>query len=180
MERGAGHQTEYMYSDRYEQIMNKLFIGRVCIVSVLSIFFFLLFYDFPLKTQGVVYLEFVKYPLGLQRNTQVFAKCNVCMSSIRFPVNSYSSQLVLKSIHSHFGQFVLIDLVKSYSFGQIVFIVWSLFGQFVLILVNSSSLWSTRSHIFGQFVLILVPLFWEEIKCLLGLIQQAINKTKVL
>ena len=52
-----------------------------------------------------------------------------------FPVNSYSSQFVLKSIRTHFGQFVLKILVNSYSFGQ--FVLMS--GQFVLILVNSYS-----------------------------------------
>ena len=57
-----------------------------------------------------------------------------------FPVNSYSSQFVLKSICTHFGQFVLKILVNSYSFGQ--FVLMS--GQFVLILVNSYSFWSIR------------------------------------
>ena len=46
------------------------------LLSVLSIFFFL-FYDFNLNTQDFVYLEFVMYQLGLHRNLQVFAKCNV-------------------------------------------------------------------------------------------------------
>ena len=45
------------------------------------------------------------------------------------------SQFVLKSIRTHFGQFVLKILVSSYSFGQ--FVLMS--GQFVLILVNSYS-----------------------------------------
>ena len=45
------------------------------------------------------------------------------------------SQFVLKSIRTHFGQFVLKILVNSYSFGQ--FVLMS--GQFVLILVNSYS-----------------------------------------
>ena len=61
---------------------------------------------------------------------------------IGFPVNSYSSQFVLKSIRTHFGQFVLKILVNSYSFGQFVLMSWSIrthFGQFVLILVNSYS-----------------------------------------
>ena len=73
-----------------------------------------------------------------------------------FPVNSYSSQLVLKSTRTHFGQFLLIDLVTSYSFGQFVLIVWSIrthFDQFVLTLVNSfSHFWSIRSH-FGISIL---------------------------
>ena len=59
-----------------------------------------------------------------------------------FPVNSYSSQFVLKSIRTHFGQFVLKILVNSYSFGQ--FVLMS--GQFVLILVNSYSFWSIRTQ----------------------------------
>ena len=71
-------------------------------------------------------------------------------SIIGFPVNSYSSQLVLI-----FGQFILIDLVNSTSFGQFVLTVWSIrthFGQFVLILINSySCFWSVRSH-FGTFI----------------------------
>ena len=48
--------------------------------------------------------------------------CNT-LGSFRLPVNSYLSRLVRKSVSSHFGQFVLIDLVNSYSFGQFVFIV---------------------------------------------------------
>ena len=60
----------------------------------------------------------------------------------RVPVNSYSSQFVLKSIRTHFGQFVLKILVNSYSFGQ--FVLMS--GQFVLILVNSYSFWSIRTQ----------------------------------
>ena len=65
-------------------------------------------------------------------------------------MNSYSSQLVLKSARSHFGQFGLIDLVNSYSFGQFILTVRSI----RTILLNSSSFWSTRT----QFVLILEPL----------------------
>ena len=52
------------------------------------------------------------------------------------------SQFVLKSIRTHFGQFVLKILVNSYSFGQ--FVLMS--GQFVLILVNSYSFWSIRTQ----------------------------------
>ena len=59
-----------------------------------------------------------------------------------FPVNSYSSLFVLKSIRTHFSQFVLKILVNSYSFGQ--FVLMS--GQFVLILVNSYSFWSFRTQ----------------------------------
>ena len=57
---------------------------------------------------------------------------------------SVSSQIVLKSTCSHFGQ-LLIDLVNSYSFGQFILTVRSIrthFGQLVLM-------------VFGQFVLIL-------------------------
>ena len=39
-------------------------------LSVLSILFSL-FYCFSLNTQGFVYLEFVKYQLGLHRNVQL-------------------------------------------------------------------------------------------------------------
>ena len=65
------------------------------------------------------------------------------------PVNSYSSQFVLKSARSHFGLFVLIDLVNSYSFGLFVLIVRSVcthFGQPVLMF-------------FGRFVFVLAPLY---------------------
>ena len=37
---------------------------------------------FHLSTQDFVYLEF-KYQLGIYRNVQVFAKCNVCISAIQ-------------------------------------------------------------------------------------------------
>ena len=52
------------------------------LVSVLNIIFFL-FYDINLNTQDFVYLEFVRYQLGLRRNMPVFAKCNVCISAIQ-------------------------------------------------------------------------------------------------
>ena len=52
------------------------------LLSGLSIFSFF-FYDFNLNTQGFVYLEIVKYQLGLHRNVQVFVKCNVCISAIQ-------------------------------------------------------------------------------------------------
>ena len=68
--------------------------------------------------------------------------CSKHRSWERFPVNSYSSQFVLKSIRTPFGQFVLKILVNSYSFGQ--FVLMS--GQFVLILVNSYSFWSIRTQ----------------------------------
>ena len=52
------------------------------LLSVLSIFFSL-FYDCNLNTQCFVYLEFVKYQLGLHRNVQVFVKCNVYIYTIQ-------------------------------------------------------------------------------------------------
>ena len=52
------------------------------LLSVLSIFLFP-FYDFNLNTHGCIYLEFVKYQLGLHRNVQTFAKCNGCISAIQ-------------------------------------------------------------------------------------------------
>ena len=63
-------------------------------------------------------------------------------SVIFFFYNSYSSQFVLKSIRTHFGQFVLKILVNSYSFDQ--FVLMS--GQFLLILVDSYSFWSIRTQ----------------------------------
>ena len=56
----------------------------------------------------------------------------------RYGVNSYSSQFVLKSIRTHFGQFVL-------SFRSIRTHLLK-FSQLVLILVNSYSVWSIRTH----------------------------------
>ena len=75
------------------------------------------------------------------------SKIVICLDSFsihiyRFPVISYPSQFVLKSICTHFGQLVLKSLVNSYSFGQ--FVLMS--GQFVLILVNSYSFWSIRTQ----------------------------------
>ena len=52
------------------------------LLSVFSILY-LSFYDLNLNTQGFEYLEFDKYQLGLYRNVQVFAKCNVCISAIQ-------------------------------------------------------------------------------------------------
>ena len=43
----------------------------------------LFFYDFKLNIQGFVYIEFVKYQLGLHRNVHVIAKCNICLSAIQ-------------------------------------------------------------------------------------------------
>ena len=52
------------------------------LLSVLSFFSFF-FYDFNLNIQCFVYLEIVKYQLGLHRNVRVFAKCNECISAIQ-------------------------------------------------------------------------------------------------
>ena len=41
------------------------------------------FCNVNLNTQDFVYLEFVKYQMGLRRNMPVFAKCNVYMSAVR-------------------------------------------------------------------------------------------------
>ena len=56
---------------------------------------------------------------------------------VRYGVNSYSSQFVLKSIRTHFGQFVL-------SFRSIRTHLIK-FSQLVLILVDSYSVWSIRT-----------------------------------
>ena len=56
--------------------------GRhVCIIAGLKInillsvlIFFFLFYDFDLNAQGFVYLEIVKYQLGLHRKVRVLVK----------------------------------------------------------------------------------------------------------
>ena len=56
----------------------------------------------------------------------------------RYGVNSYSCQFVLKSIRTHFGQFVL-------SFRSIRTHLIK-FSQLVLILVDSYSVWSIRTH----------------------------------
>ena len=52
------------------------------LLSVLSIFVFL-FYECNQNTQCFVYLEFVKYQLGLHRSMQVFAKYNVYIYAIQ-------------------------------------------------------------------------------------------------
>ena len=55
-----------------------------------------------------------------------------------YGVNSYSSQSVLKSIRTHFGQFVLgFRSIRTHLLK---------FSQLVLILVNSYSVWSIRTH----------------------------------
>ena len=71
-------------------------------------------------------------------------------SYLRYAVNSYSSQFVLMSIRTHFGQFVL-------SF-------WSIrthpikFSQLVLILVDSYSVWSIRTHTKNMILMIYIIL----------------------
>ena len=52
------------------------------LVFVLNIIFFL-FYDVNLNTQDFLYLEIVKYQLGLRRNMSVFSKCNVCIAAVQ-------------------------------------------------------------------------------------------------
>ena len=64
-----------------------------------------------------------------------------------YGVNSYSSQFVLKSIRTHFGQFVL-------SFRSIRTHVIK-FSQLVLILVDSYSVWSIRTHTRNMILMIL-------------------------
>ena len=82
---------------------------------------------------------------------------HLCIINYSVPSQLVLKSFLLKSTRSHFGQFVLIDLVNLYSFVK----WYSLFCQFAFILVNSSSFWSTRTHGFGQFVLILGPLFLD-------------------
>ena len=45
--------------------------------------FVFLFYDFNLNIHGFVYLEIVKYQMGLHTIVQVLAKCNVYISAIQ-------------------------------------------------------------------------------------------------
>ena len=66
--------------------------------------------------------------------------------NIRYGVNSYSSQFVLKSIRTHFGQFVL-------SFRSIRTHLIK-FSQLVLILVDSYSVWSIRTHTKNMILII--------------------------
>ena len=77
-----------------------------------------------------------------------FGPCKLCSFrniNSRTGLRKVASQLVLKSIRSHFGPLVFIDLVNACSFDQFVLTVWSIrthFGQLLLILVNSySRLW---------------------------------------
>ena len=69
---GVSHMTSCLYM-RMKKKINIL----LSVFSIVSFFF----YDFNLNTQGFVYLEFVKYQLGLHRNVQGFAKCSVCISA---------------------------------------------------------------------------------------------------
>ena len=75
-----------------------------------------------------------KYEKNLIKNSGE----NVMTSFSRYGVNSYSSQFVLKSIRTHFSQFVL-------SFRSIRTHLIK-FSQLVLILVDSYSVWSIRTH----------------------------------
>ena len=63
-----------------------------------------------------------------------------------YGVNSYSSQFVLKSIRTHFGQFVL-------SFRSIRTHLIK-FSQLVLILVDLYSVWSIRTHTKNMILII--------------------------
>ena len=65
-----------------------------------------------------------------------------------YGVNSYSSQFVLKSIRTHFGQFVL-------SFRSIRTHLVK-FSQLVLILVDSFSVWSIRTHTKNMILMIYI------------------------
>ena len=67
-----------------------------------------------------------------------------------YGVNSYSSQFVLKSIRTHFGQFVL-------SFRSIRTHLIK-FSQLVLILVDSYSVWSIRTHTKNMILIIYIIL----------------------
>ena len=90
---------------------------------------------------------------GLPDNLDVYVIVMLQDISLLFPIQQRTynvsqegnlCQFVLKSIRTHFGQFVLKMLVNSYSFGQFV-LIWSI----------RTHVWSVRTH-FGQFVLILV------------------------
>ena len=69
----------------------------------------------------------------------------------RYGVNSYSSQFVLKSIRTHFGQFVL-------SFRSIRTHLIK-FSQLVLILIDSYSVWSIRTHTKNMIVIIYISYY---------------------
>ena len=61
-------------------------------------FFLSFFYEFNLNTQGFVYLEFVKYQLGLYRNVQVFVKCNVSAAVLYTGLSRLSSCIEINCI----------------------------------------------------------------------------------
>ena len=69
---------------------------------------------------------------------------------IWYGVNSYSSQFVLKSIRTHFGQFVL-------SFRSIRTHLVK-FSQLVLSLVDSYLVWSIRTHTKNMILMIYIIL----------------------
>ena len=81
---------------------------------------------------------------GSERRIEVFVKIQQKQSRVGgrvggwYGVNSYSSQFVLKSIRTHFGQIVL-------SFRSIRTHLVK-FSQLVLILFDSYSVWSIRTH----------------------------------
>ena len=68
----------------------------------------------------------------------------------RYGVNSYSSQFVLKSMRTHFGQFVL-------SFRSIRTHLIK-FSQLVLNLVDSYSVWSIRTHTKNMILMLYIIL----------------------
>ena len=78
-------------------------------VSVLSIVFFLV-YDFNLRTQGFIYLEFFQYQLGLHSNVQVFVRCNVCISAIQLFIYKYVQAFFLYRNKSYI--FPMLGLAK--------------------------------------------------------------------
>ena len=45
-----------------------------------------------------LYLDFVKYQLGLHRKVQVFAKCNVCISDIYRHVQAFFSYIEISLV----------------------------------------------------------------------------------
>ena len=51
---------------------------------------------FNLNTQGFVYLDLVEYQVELNRNVQVFANCNICISGIHTDYENMPIQIYLK------------------------------------------------------------------------------------
>ena len=76
--------------------------------------------------------------IGPTINSVVLHVIFVLILELWYGVNSYSSQFVLKSTRTHFGQFVL--NFRSIRTHRVKF------SQLVLILVNSYSVWSIRTH----------------------------------